>query len=79
MKRKPHTPDQIVRKLREADRFLGEGVPFEEVPHQLSISTQTYHRWSSQCGAVCPQEIARLKTLEGENARLKKLLAEKTR
>ena len=77
MKRTRHTPDQIVRKLREADRSLGEGVLLEEVLRQLSISVQTYHRWRSQYGAVRPQEIARLKTLEKENARLKKLLAEK--
>ena len=77
MKRTRHTPDQIVRKLREADRLLAENVPLAEVLRRLEISHQTYQRWRSQFGSMRPDDVARLKTLEQENARLKRLLAEK--
>ena len=77
MKRTRHTPEQIVRKLREVDRLLVEGMPVGEVVRQLGVSDQTYHRWRIQYGAVRPDDMARLKTLERENARLKRLLAEK--
>ena len=77
MKRTRHTPEQIVRKLREADRLLAESLPLAEVIRHLEISHQTYQRWRSQYGAMRPDDVARLKTLEQENARLKWLLAEK--
>lgn len=77
MKRVRHAPEQIVRKLREADRLLVEGMALDEVVRQLGVSHQTYHRWRTQFAAVRPDDMVRLKTLERENARLKKLLAEK--
>ena len=77
MKRTRHTPEQIVRKLREADRLLAENTPLAEVMRSLGVSHQTYQRWRSQYGAMRPDDVARLKTLEKENARLKRLLAEK--
>ncbi len=77
MKRTRHTPEQIVRKLREADRLLAENIPLAEVMRNLEISHQTYQRCRSQYGAMRPDDVARLKTLEQENARLKRLLAEK--
>jgi putative transposase len=77
MKRARHTPDQIVRKLREADRLLAEGVPVPEVSRHLEVSVPTYQRWRSQYSAMRPDDVARLKNLEKENARLKRLLAEK--
>jgi transposase-like protein len=77
MKRTRHTPEQIVRKLREADRLLAESLPLAEVMRHLEISHQTYQRWRSQYGAMRPDDMARLKMLEQENARLKWLLAEK--
>jgi putative transposase len=77
MKRKRHTPEQIVRKLREADRMLAEGVDLALVCRQLEISVQTYQRWRVQYRAMRPEDVARLKQLEKENARLKRLLAEK--
>ena len=77
MKRTRHTPEQIVRKLREADRLLAENIPLAEVMRHLEISHQTYQRRRSQYGAMRPDDVARLKTLEQENARLKRLLAEK--
>jgi putative transposase len=72
-----HTPEQIVRKLREADRMLAEGVDLALVCRQLEISVQTYQRWRVQYRAMRPEDVARLKQLEKENARLKRLLAEK--
>jgi putative transposase len=77
MKRKRHTPEQIVRKLREADRMLAEGADLALVCRQLEVSVQTYQRWRMQYKAMRPEDVARLKVLEKENARLKRLLAEK--
>ena len=77
MKRTRHTPEQIVRKLCEADRLLAENTPLAEVMRHLEISHQTYQRWRIQYGSMRPDDVARLKTLEQENAQLKRLLAEK--
>jgi transposase-like protein len=77
MKRRRHTPEQIVRKLREADRLLAEGADLPLVCRTLEVSVQTYQRWRVQYKAMRPEDVARLKTLEKENARLKRLLAEK--
>jgi putative transposase len=77
MKGRRHTPEQIVRKLREADRLLAEGSDVDAVCRQLEISIQTYQRWRSQFKAMRPEDVVRLKSLEKENARLKRLLAEK--
>ena len=77
MKRRRHTPEQIVRKLREADRMLAEGADLALVCRQLEVSVQTYQRWRVQYKAMRPEDVARLKQLEKENARLKRLLAEK--
>ena len=76
MKRRRHTPEQIVRKLREADRLLAEGQEVPEVAKQLEVSEATYHRWRAQYGGLKADDVKRLKELEGENARLKRLLAE---
>jgi cell shape-determining protein MreC len=77
MKGRRHSPEQIVRKLREADRLLAEGSDVDAVCRQLEISVQTYQRWRSQFKAMRPEDVVRLKQLEKENARLKRLLAEK--
>jgi putative transposase len=76
IKGRRHTPEQIVRKLREADRLLAEGRDVDAVCRQLEISIQAYQRWRSQFKAMRPEDVVRLKQLE-ENARLKRLLAEK--
>jgi transposase-like protein len=77
LKGKRHTPEQIVRKLREADRLQAEGADLDAVCRHLEISVQTYQRWRSQYRAMRPEDVVRLKALEKENARLKRLLAEK--
>src|SRR4029450_6764541 len=76
MKRRRHTPEQIIRKLREADRLLAEGHQVPEVVKHLGVSAATYHRWRAQYGGLKADDVRRLKELEGENARLKRLLAE---
>jgi putative transposase len=75
-KRKRHNPEQIVRKLQDADRLLNAGKPVAQVYQALEISEATYHRWRNQYGGMKCEEAKRLKALETENARLKKLLAE---
>ena len=76
MKRHRHTPEQIVRKLREGDRLLNEGKDIAEVLRHLEIAESTWNRWRSQYGGMKADEAKRLRQLETENARLKKLLAE---
>ncbi len=76
MKRHRHTPEQIVRKLREGDRLLNEGKDITEVVRHLEIAESTWNRWRAQYGGMKADEAKRLRQLETENARLKKLLAE---
>lgn len=76
MKRRQHTPEQIVRKLREADRMLGEGSSVVELCKQLMVTEQTYYRWRNQDGGMKADDAKRLKELEKENSRLKKIVAD---
>ena len=76
MKRHRHTPEQAVRKLREGERLLNEGTDLVEVLRHLEIAESTWIRWRSQYGGMTVDTAKRLKELEAENARLKKLLAE---
>ncbi len=77
MKRRKHTPDQVVRKLREADRLLAEDKDVAEVAKHLEISEQTYHRWRKQYGGLKADDAKRLKQLANENTRLKHIVADK--
>ena len=77
MKRRRHTPEQIIRKLREADRLLAEGQEVPEVAKNLEISEATYHRWRAQYGGLKADDVKRRKELEGENTRLKHIVADK--
>jgi putative transposase len=74
MKRHRHTPEQIVRKLREGDRMLNDGKDITEVVRHLEIAESTWNRWKSQYGGMKADEAKRLRQLESENSRLKKLL-----
>jgi len=76
MKRKKHTPEQVVKKLREADTMVGQGASVAETIKALGVSEQTYYRWKRQYGGVGSPEIKRLRELERENARLKRIVAE---
>lgn len=76
MKGKKHKPEQIIKKLREADAMLSAGKTIGQVVQALEISEQTFHRWRNQYGGMKAEEAKRLKELDQENKRLKKLLAE---
>jgi len=76
MKRKRHTPEEIIRKRRNADASLATGATIAEVSKALGISENTFHRWSAQYGGMQVGQAKRLKALEQENARLKKIVAE---
>ena len=75
-RRRRHNPEQIVKKLRDADAMLNAGKEPGEVLQVLEVSEATYHRWRNQYGGMKSEEARRLKELEEENSRLKKLLAE---
>jgi putative transposase len=76
VKRRRHTPEQIIRKLREAERLLGEGKTIPEAAKELEISEQTFHRWRNQYGGMKADDAKRLKELERENAQLKAIVAD---
>jgi putative transposase len=76
MKRKRHSPEQIIRKLRDADAMLAGEKTIGQVCQAMEVSEQTFHRWRQQYGGMKAEEAKRLKELEDENRRLKKLLAE---
>jgi transposase-like protein len=78
MKRTRHNAEQIVRKLREADGMLASGKTIGQVCQALEISEQTFHRWRNQYGGMKAGEAKRLKELEEENKRLKKVVADLT-
>jgi transposase-like protein len=73
---KRHSAQQIIRKLHEADEKLASGASLPEVARQLGISQATFYRWRIQYGGMKPDAIKRLKELEKENARLKKIVAD---
>jgi putative transposase len=75
-KRVRHRPGQIVEKLQEADRLLNAGQSLGQVLQALGVAQATYHRWRQQYGGMKSSEARRLKELEQENARLKRLLAD---
>ena len=77
MARRRHTPEQIIRKLREADRLLAEGTEVADVARHLEVSEQTYHRWRNQFGGMKVDDAKRLKELERENRELKQIVADK--
>jgi putative transposase len=74
--KKRHTPEQIVRMLREADAELAAGVSVSEIARKLGISEATFHRWRNHYGGMKADATKRLKELEKENTRLKKIVAE---
>ena len=76
MKRIRHSPEQIIRKLREADAELAKGIAVPEICKALGIAENTYYRWRNQFGGMKADEMKRLKDPERENARLKALVAD---
>ena len=74
-KRRRPTPEQIIRKLAEGNKLLAGGQDLEDVCRHLEIAESTWHRWLAQYGGMKANDAKRLKELEGENVRLKKLVA----
>ena len=71
-----YSVEQIVAKLREAERLQGQGMSIPQVCKRLGVSGQTFYRWRMKYGALKEDEAQRLKALEQENARLKRIVAE---
>ena len=76
MGRKINSPEQIVRKLRQAEVLISQGNTISQVSRQLGITEQTYYRWRKLYGGMQVSQAKRLKELENENTRLKKLVAD---
>jgi len=76
MSRKQHTPEQIIGKLREAEVELAQGATVEPVCKKLGVTKQTYYRWRTEYGGMRVDQAKRLRQLEKENGRLKKLVGE---
>jgi putative transposase len=76
MSKKRQTPEQIIPKLREAEVALAQGATVGRVCKKLGVTEQTYYRWRKEYGGLRLDQAKRLKELEKENARLKRLLAE---
>ncbi len=78
MKGRKHSPEQIIRKLREADRLLAEGQNNAEIAKALEVTEWTMSRWRNQYGGLKGDDAKRLKELEKENSRLKRIVADQT-
>jgi transposase-like protein len=78
MKQRHHTPEQVIRKLAEGDKLLNEGKDLAEVCRHLEIAESTWHRWKAQYGGMKANDAKRLKELENENGRLKRIVADLT-
>lgn len=75
-KRRRRSPEQIISKLAEGQKLLASGLTLEEVCRQFGIAESTWARWLSQYGGMKAEDVKRLKELEGENARLKRIVAD---
>jgi transposase-like protein len=78
LKGRKHSPEQIIRKLREADHLLAEGKTNAEIAKALEVTEWTMSRWRNQYGGLKGDDAKRLKELEKENARLKRIVADQT-
>jgi putative transposase len=76
MVRKSYAPEQIINKLREAEILLNQGATIAEASRKIGVTEQTYYRWRKEYGGMRIEQAKRLKDLEKENARLKKLVAD---
>jgi len=76
MKRRLHTPEQIIKKLREADAIIAQGGTVEQACRQLGISDATYYNWRKQYGQMKLDQVKQLKALQRQNSQLKKLVAD---
>ncbi len=78
MAKKRHTAEQIISKLREAEVLLSKGTEMPQVCRKLEVTEQTYYRWRKEYGGVRTDQVKRLKEVEKQNVRLKKVVADLT-
>ena len=76
MVRKTYTPEQIINKLREAEIHINQGISIAEASRKIGVTEQTYYRWRKEYGGLRIEQAKKLKNLEKENTRLKKLVAD---
>jgi len=76
MVRRAYTPEQIINKLREAEIHISQGIPVAEASRKIGITQQAYYRWRREYGGLKVEQAKKLKTMEKENTRLKKLVAD---
>jgi putative transposase len=76
MPKKGYSPEQIIHKLREAEVLLSQGNTIAVVTKKIGVTEQTYYRWRKEYGGMRVEQVRRLKELEQENSRLKKLVAD---
>ena len=76
MVKKGYTPEQIINKLREAEILLNQGSTVGEASRKIGVTEQTYYRWRKEYGGLRIEQAKKLKTMEKENTRMKKLVAE---
>ena len=76
MVRKSYTPEQIINKLREAEVLISQGATAGEASRKIGVTEQTYYRWRKEYGGMRVEQAKRLKEVEKENTRLKKLVAD---
>jgi putative transposase len=76
MKGRHHTPEQIIRRLAEGEKLLDQDESIEDVCRHLEITESTWHRWRNQYGGMKADDAKKLKELERENQRLKKIVAD---
>ena len=75
MVRRNFTPEQIINKLREAEIHINQGISISEASRKIGVTEQTYYRWRKEYGSLLIEQAKKLKHLEKENARQKKLVA----
>jgi len=76
VKRRQHTPEQVIRKVNEGQKLLAEGKTVDEVAKYLEVTPSTWHRWVNQYGGMKADDAKKLRELEKENQRLKKIVAD---
>ncbi len=76
MARRIYTPERIINKLRKAEVLLSQGSTVGEAARKIEVTEQTYYRWRREYGGMRIEQVKRLKELEKENTRLKKLVAD---
>ena len=76
MAKKRYTPEQIINKLREAEILLSQGATIAQISKKIGVSDHTYYRWRKEYGGMRVDQARRLKELEQENSRLKRVVAD---